>query len=82
MSMSEWKIQCLKCSNEIELTEQLAGPMLADLKASFNEELAKRKSQSAAELVAAQVQAKEVAKAEILAEQAALKERIKAQDEK
>ena len=55
MSMSEWKIQCLKCSNEIELTEQLAGPMLADLKASFNEELAKRKSQLAAELVAAQV---------------------------
>ena len=43
MSMSELKIQCPKCSNEIELTEQLAGPMLADLKASFNEELAKRK---------------------------------------
>ena len=82
MSMSELKIQCPKCSNEIELTEQLAGPMLADLKASFNEELAKRKSQSAAELVAAQVQAKEVAKAEISGEQTALKERIKAQDEK
>ena len=56
--------------------------MLAELKASFNEELAKRKSQSAVELVVAQVQAKEVAKAEILAEQAALMERIKAQDEK
>jgi hypothetical protein len=56
--------------------------MLAELKASFNEELAKRKSQSAAELVVAQVQAKEVAKAETSAEQAALKEQIKAQDKK
>ncbi len=71
-----------KMFQQIELTVQLVGPMLAELKASFNEELAKRKSQSAAELVAAQVQGKEVAKAEISAEQAALKELIKAQDKK
>ena len=45
--MSELKIQCPKCSNEIELTEQLAGPMLADLRSSFNDELAKREAQSA-----------------------------------
>ena len=56
--MSELKIQCPKCSNEIELTEQLAGPLLADLQASFNDELAKRDSQAATALVAAQVQAK------------------------
>ena len=79
--MSELKIQCPKCSNEIELTEQLAGPMLVDLQASFNEELAKQDSQSAMALVASQVQAKEAAKAETLAEQAALKERIRTQDE-
>ena len=79
--MSELKIQCPKCSNEIELTEQLAGPMLVDLQASFNEELAKQDSQSAMALVASQVQAKEAAKAETLAEQAALKERIRTQVE-
>jgi hypothetical protein len=82
MSMSELKIQCPKCSNEIELTEQLAGPLLADLQASFNDELAKRDSQAATALLAAQVQAKEAAKFETLAEQAALKERIRTQDEK
>lgn len=80
--MSELKIQCPKCSNEIELTEQLAGPMLADLRASFNDELAKRDTQAAETLVAAQAQAKEVAQAESSVEQAALQDRIKAQDEK
>ena len=80
--MSELKIQCPKCSNEIELTEQLAGPMLADLRASFNDELARRDSQAAKALASAQAQAKEAAKAETLTEQAALQDRIKAQDEK
>lgn len=80
--MSELKIQCPKCSNEIELTEQLAGPMLADLQASFNDELAKREAQATEALAAAQAQAKEAAKAESFVEQAALQERIKAQDEK
>ena len=80
--MSELKIQCPKCSNEIELTEQLAGPMLADLQASFNDELAKRDAQAIEALAAAQAQAKELAKAESSVEQAALQERIKTQDEK
>lgn len=80
--MSELKIQCPKCANEIELTEQLAGPMLADLRESFNEELAKQEAQAAKALAAAQAQAKQAAKAEISAEQAVLKDRIKAQDEK
>lgn len=80
--MSELKITCPKCSNEIELTEQLAGPMLADLQASFNDELAKREEQAARTLAIAQEQAKDAAKAEVAAEQAALESRIKAQDEK
>lgn len=80
--MSELKIQCPRCSNEIELTEQLAGPMLADLRASFNDELAKRERQATEALAAAQAQAKEVAKAESSVEHAALQDRIKAQDEK
>ncbi|WP_439140929.1 DUF2130 domain-containing protein [Planktotalea sp.] len=80
--MSELTIQCPKCANEIELTEQLAGPMVADLQATFNAELAKREADAAEALAAAKAQAKELAKAETLAEQAALQERIKAQDEK
>ena len=80
--MSELKIQCPKCSNEIELTEQLAGPMVADLQASFSVELAKREAQEAEALVAAKAQAKETAKAETSAEQMALQDRITAQDEK
>ncbi|WP_170346463.1 DUF2130 domain-containing protein [Ruegeria atlantica] len=80
--MSELKIQCPKCSHEIELTEQLAGPMLADLRASFNDELAKREEQASKALAIAQAQAKEAAQDEIAAEQAALKERLDAQDKK
>ncbi len=80
--MSELKIHCPKCSHEIELTEQLAGPMLADLQASFKEELAQKEAQANKALAAAQVQAKEVAKAETATEKAALEERLKVQDEK
>ena len=80
--MSELKIHCPKCANEIELTEQLAGPMVADLQASFNAELVKREAQAAETLVAAKAQAKEAAKAETSAEQMALQDRITAQDEK
>jgi hypothetical protein len=80
--MSELKIQSPKCSNEIELPEQLAGPMLADLRASSNDELAKRETQATEALAAARAQAKEAAKAENAVEQSALQDRIKAQDEK
>ncbi|MBE1292947.1 MAG: DUF2130 domain-containing protein [Rhodobacteraceae bacterium] len=80
--MSELKIQCPKCSNEFELTEQLAGPMLAELRASFNDQLAQKEAQAADALAAAQAEAKEAAKTEMVAEQTALRERIKAQDAK
>ncbi len=80
--MSELKIQCPKCSTEIELTEQLAGPMLAELRASFQDELAKQEVNAAKALAEAQAQAKDAAKAETAAEQAALESRIKAQEEK
>ena len=45
--------------------------MLADLRASFNDELAKRDTQANEALAAAQAQAKDAAKAETAAEQAA-----------
>lgn len=80
--MSDLTIQCPQCSHEIELTEQLAGPMLADLRRSFNEELTKREQQAAKALAAAQAQAKEAGKVEAAAEQAALRERVQQQDEK
>ncbi len=80
--MSELKIQCPNCSHEIELTEQLAGPMLADLRASFNDELVKREAQAAKAIEAAQAQAIETAKAESAAEKTLLQDRLKSQDEK
>lgn len=80
--MSELKILCPKCSTEIELTEQLAGPMLAELQASFQDELAKQEANAAKALADAKAQAKEAAKAETAAEQAALEERIKEQEDK
>lgn len=80
--MSELRIQCPKCSHEIELTEQLAGPMLAELQASFKDELTKKEAQATKAIAAAQAQAKEIARVETAAEQAALKERLKVQEEK
>lgn len=80
--MSDLKIQCPQCSIEIELTEQLAGPMVADLQASFNDELIKRDTQAAEALVLAQAQAKKAAQAERSVEQAVLQDRIKEQGEK
>ena len=59
--MSELKMQCPQCSTEIELTEQLAGPMMSDLRASFDEELTKRDTQAAEALVLAEAQAKKCA---------------------
>ncbi len=80
--MSDLKIQCPKCSNEIELTEQLAGPMLADLRSSFNEELAKREAQAAKAIQVATAQAKEAGRAAAAEDQVALQERVKEQDVK
>ena len=80
--MADLTIQCPKCSNEIELTEQLAGPMLSDLRRTFDEELTRREAQAAKALAAAQAQAKDAAKAEAAAEQVALQDRLKEQDEK
>lgn len=80
--MSDLTIQCPQCSHEIELTEQLAGPMLADLRRNFDAELTRREAQAAKALAAAQAQAKEAAKAETAAEAAALQERVKEQEAK
>lgn len=78
--MSELKIQCPQCSHEIELTEQLAGPMLADLRASHDADLARSKAEAAAAIVDAQAKAKDAAMVEAATQQAALQERVKAQD--
>ncbi len=80
--MSDLKIQCPTCSSEIELTEQLAGPLVADLKSTFKDELAKREADGARLVAEAEARAKALGKAEASADQVALQERIKAQDEK
>ncbi|MEP3629225.1 MAG: DUF2130 domain-containing protein [Hyphomicrobiales bacterium] len=56
--------------------------MLAELRASFNDELDKRETLAAEALAAAKVQAKEDVKSEIAVEQAALQNRFKEQEEK
>ncbi len=78
--MSDLKITCPKCKNEFELSEQLAGPMLADLRRSFDDELEKREAQAAKAIAVATAQAKDAGMAEAGAEQAALLERVKEQD--
>ncbi|MDE0969893.1 MAG: DUF2130 domain-containing protein [Octadecabacter sp.] len=80
--MSDLKIQCPTCSSEIELTEQLAGPLVADLKSTFKDELAKREVQTAQSIAEAETRAKLAGKAEASADQIALQERVKEQDAK
>jgi len=80
--MSDLKITCPTCSSEIELTEQLAGPLVADLKATFKDQLAQREAAAAKAVADAAAQAKAAGKAESSAEQVALQERVKEQDEK
>jgi len=80
--MSDLKITCPTCSSEIELTEQLAGPLVADQRAAFLEQLERQKADAERAVAAAQAQAKEAARAEAAAEAKALAERVKEQDTK
>ena len=80
--MSDLKITCPTCSNEIELTEQLAGPLLADNQKRFAETLARQEEKAARAVEDAKRTALEAGKAEAAAEQAALAERVKVQEEK
>jgi hypothetical protein len=80
--MSDLKITCPTCSTDIELTEQLAGPLVADLKSKFTEQLAKREADTARAIVEAEARAKAAGKAEFDAETKALAARVKEQDEK
>ena len=80
--MSEFKIACPSCSTEIELTEQLAGPLVADLRARFAEQIAAKEADAKRAVQEAAARAKVAAKAEVEAETKALAERLAAQDAK
>ncbi len=80
--MSDLTITCPTCSSEIELTEQLAGPLVADQKAAFQAQLERQRAEAAQALAQAQEQAKAAAKAEAMDEAKALAERVKEQDAK
>ncbi len=80
--MSDLKITCPTCSSEIELTEQLAGPLVADLKATFKNQLAQREAETTRAVAAAEERAKAAGKAEASAEHLALQARVKEQEEK
>lgn len=80
--MSDFTIKCPSCRHEFALTEQLAGPMLADNEKRFGEQLAAAKADAERAVGEAAAVAKAAGKAEASAEQVALQDRIKAQDEK
>ena len=80
--MSDLKITCPTCSADIELTEQLAGPLVADLKSTFKDELARREAAAKAAVAEAEARAKEAGKAEASADAVAMAARLKEQDAK
>jgi len=80
--MSDFTIKCPSCSHEFALTEQLAGPMLADNEKRFGEQLASAKAEAEQAISKAAALAKAAGKAEASAEQVALLERVKEQDQK
>ena len=80
--MSDLTIKCPTCSSEIELTEQLAGPLLADNQKRFAETLARQEAQAAQRLAEERESAKAAGKAEASEDQAAMAERLKEQDAK
>ena len=80
--MSDLKITCPTCDSEIALTEQLAGPMLTDLKRRFSDQMARKEAEAARAVAEATERAKVAGRAEAEGEAKALAARIKEQDEK
>lgn len=80
--MSDLKIKCPTCSSDIELTEQLAGPLVADLKDKFRDQLARREADAAKAVAEAEARARAAGKAEAGEEAQAMADRLREQDEK
>ena len=80
--MSDLKITCPNCSTQFELTEQLAGPLLADNQKRFAEALAKKDAEAKQAVIEAEARAKAAGKAEVGAEQEAMRVRLAEQDAK
>jgi len=80
--MPDLKITCPTCSSEIELTEQLAGPLLADNQKRFSETLARQEAAAEQAVARAKAAALEDGKREAAQAQAALTARLKEQEAK
>ena len=80
--MSDLNIKCPSCGSDIALTEQLAGPLVADLKERFQTQLAQKDAAQQTAIAEAEARAKLAAKSEATQEQAALEARVKEQDVK
>ncbi|MCF6445622.1 DUF2130 domain-containing protein [Nereida sp. MMG025] len=80
--MADLKITCPTCSSEIELTEQLAGPLVADLTAKFQAQIAAKEEATKRAVAEAEARAKEAGKSEASEMQAALKAQVDAQKKK
>ena len=78
--MSDLNITCPECHADIALTEQLAGPLVKDLRAGFAKQLAEKEEASTAAIQEAEARAKEAALTEAFKAQEDLKKQVAEQD--
>jgi hypothetical protein len=78
--MSDLNITCPECHADIALTEQLAGPLVKDLRAGFAKQLAEKEEASTVAIQEAEARAKEAALTEAFKAQEDLKKQVAEQD--
>ena len=78
--MSDLNITCPECHADIALTEQLAGPLVKDLRAGFAKQLAEKEEASTAAIQEAEARAKKAALTEAFKAQEDLKKQVAEQD--
>lgn len=80
--MSDLNIKCPSCHADIALTEQLAGPLVADLKVQFQTQLAQKEAAQTKAIAEAEARARAAATAQAATDQQAMAERLAEQDKK
>lgn len=78
--MSDLNITCPECHADIALTEQLAGPLVKDLRAGFAKDMADKDAANATAVQEAEARAKEAALTEAFKAQEDLQKRVTDQD--
>jgi len=78
--MSDLNITCPECHADIALTEQLAGPLVKDLRAGFAQQMAEKDAANTAAIQEAEARAKEAALTEATKAQEDLQKQVAEQD--